>query len=215
MAKAPAPGRVKTRLCPPATPRQAAELAAAALADTVAAARRVRAAQVVVALDGEADGDLGTALRVTLHGTTVITQRGATLGERIAAVHADVAEMAPAACTVQVGMDTPQIDPAVLERCLSAVARPGGPDAALGPATDGGWWALGLRDPRRADLLRDVPTSQADTGARTRTALESAGLRVATLPRLTDVDTMADAHLVARLCPGTHFAAALRLALAS
>ena len=53
LAKAPVPGRVKTRLCPPATPEQAASLAAAALADTLAAALRVPAAQVVVALDGE------------------------------------------------------------------------------------------------------------------------------------------------------------------
>jgi uncharacterized protein len=211
IAKAPVPGRVKTRLCPPATPRQAAELAAAALADTVAAARRVPEAQVVVALEG----DLDDALRVTLAGTTVIAQRGDSLGERIAAVHEDVAGLAPGACTVQVAMDTPQLDPTVLDRCLSAMARPGGPDAALGPATDGGWWALGLRDPRRADLLRDVPTSQSDTGARTRVALQSGGLRVATLPQLTDIDTMADAHLVARVSPDTHFAAALRLALAS
>jgi rSAM/selenodomain-associated transferase 1 len=211
MAKAPVPGRVKTRLCPPATPRQAAELAAAALADTVAAARRVPAAQIVLALDG----DLDDALRASLRGTTLITQRGDSLGERIAAVHEDVAGLVPGACTAQVGMDTPQLDPAVLDRCLHAMARPGGPDAALGPATDGGWWALGLRDPQHAHLLRDVPTSQADTGARTRNALQSGGLRVATLPQLTDVDTMADAHLVARVCPDTHFAAALRLALAS
>jgi rSAM/selenodomain-associated transferase 1 len=208
MAKAPVPGRVKTRLCPPATPRQAAELAAAALADTVAAARLVPATQIVVALDGEPDD----ALRTVLFGTTVIAQRGDSLGERIAAVHEDVAGLMPGACTVQVGMDTPQLNPAVLDRCLSAMARPGGPDAALGPATDGGWWALGLRDPLCADLLRNVPTSQADTGARTRRALRSAGLRVATLPQLTDVDTMADAYLVARVCPHTHFAAALRLA---
>lgn len=211
MAKAPVPGRVKTRLCPPATPRQAAELAAAALADTVAAALRVPAARVVVAMDGVLDD----ALRATLNGTTVITQRGGSLGERIAAAHRDVAALVPAACTLQVGMDTPQLDAAVLDRCLSAMARPGGPDAALGLATDGGWWALGMRDPRRADVVADVPTSQADTGARTRTALQSAGLRVATLPQLTDVDTMADAYLVARACPDTHFAAALRLALTS
>ncbi len=211
MAKAPVPGRVKTRLCPPATPRQAADLATAALADTVAAARRVPAAWIVVALDGEPDDALLTALR----GTTIIAQRGGSLGERIAAAHADVVGLAPNACSVQVGMDTPQLDPAVLDRCLSTVALPGGPDAALGPTVDGGWWALGLRDPRCAELVREVATSRADTGARTRSALESAGLRVATLPQLTDVDTMADAHLVARVCPETRFAAALRLVPAS
>jgi hypothetical protein len=205
LAKAPVPGRVKTRLCPPATPQQAADLAAAALADTLAAARRVPAAKVVVALDDEPDATLAACLA----GTTVIAQRGGPLGERIAAAHADVARLVTGACTVQIGMDTPQLDSEVLGRCLDAVSHPDGPDALLGPAVDGGWWALALRDPRHADLIRHVPTSRADTGTRTRAALHSAGLRVADLPRLTDVDTMADAHAVARACPGSRFAALL------
>ncbi|MBV9922268.1 MAG: DUF2064 domain-containing protein [Pseudonocardia sp.] len=209
MAKAPVPGRVKTRLCPPATPQQAADLAAAALADTLAAARRVPGARVVVALDGEPDA----AHARSLAGTTLIAQRGGTLGERIAAAHTDAARLAPRACTVQVGMDTPQLDPDVLDRCFDAVSRTDGVDAVLGPAADGGWWALGLRDPRHADVIGQVPTSRADTGARTRAALEAAGLRVAALPELTDVDTMVDAYAVARVCPGSRFAAALLAAV--
>jgi len=205
LAKAPVPGRVKTRLCPPATPEQAARLAAAALADTLGAALRVPAAQVVVALDGEPEPTLAVALA----GTTVIAQRGGPLGERIAAAHADVAGLAPGACTVLIGMDTPQLDPAVLDRCLDAVADPDGPDAVLGPAADGGWWALALRNPRYAELVRSVSASRSDTGARTRAALETAGLRVAAMPELTDVDTMVDAHAVARACPGSRFAAQL------
>ena len=205
LAKAPVPGRVKTRLCPPATPQQAAELAAAALADTLAAARLVPTAEIVVALDGVPDAALTAALK----GTTVIAQRGGLLGGRIAAAHTDVARLAPGACTVQIGMDTPQLDPDVLDGCLDAVSRSDGPDALLGPAADGGWWALGLRDPRRAELIRHVPTSRADTGVRTRAALEAAGLRVAGLPELTDVDTMVDAYAVARACPSSRFAARL------
>ncbi len=209
LAKAPVPGRVKTRLCPPATPRQAADLAAAALADTLVAVQRVPAARVVVALDGEPDA----ALAAALGGLTIIAQRGGPLGERIAAAHADAARLVSGAASVQIGMDTPQLDPDVLARCLDTVCRPDGPDAVLGPAADGGWWALALRDPHHADAIRHVPTSRADTGARTRAALEAAGLRVATLPPLTDVDTMVDAHAVARACPGSRFAAALSAAV--
>jgi rSAM/selenodomain-associated transferase 1 len=205
LAKTPVPGRVKTRLCPPATPEQAAALAAAALADTLAAAHQVRATRIVVALDGEPDA----ALAAALEGTMVIAQRGGLLGERIAAAHGDVARLAPGACTVQIGMDTPQLDPDVLDCCLDAVSHPDGQDALLGPATDGGWWALALRDPHRAQLIRHVPTSRADTGDRTRAALEAAGLRVAGLPELTDVDTMVDAYAVARACPSSRFAARL------
>jgi glycosyltransferase A (GT-A) superfamily protein (DUF2064 family) len=124
-----------------------------------------------------------------------------------------VVRLFPGACTVQIGMDTPQLDPAVLDHCLDAVACPGGPDALLGPAADGGWWALGLRNPRHADLIRHVPTSRADTGVRTRAALAAAGLSVAALPQLTDVDTMVDAHAVAQTVPGSRFAAALSAAV--
>ena len=79
----------------------------------------------------------------------------------------------------------------------------------LGPAADGGWWALGLRDPRAAAAIAGVPTSRDDTGERTVHALRAAGLRVGLLPELTDVDTAADAAVVARLAPGTRFAAAV------
>ena len=54
IAKEPVPGRVKTRLTPPFSPRQAADLARAALADTLAAVAAVPAARPVIALDGTA-----------------------------------------------------------------------------------------------------------------------------------------------------------------
>jgi len=97
-------------------------------------------------------------------------------------------------------MDTPQISPALL---ASAANRLGAAstDAVLGPAEDGGWWALGLRDPRHAKVLRWVPTSLPDTGRLTLAALRASGLRVAALPALRDVDVAADAHAVAELCP--------------
>ena len=77
-------------------------------------------------------------------------------------------------------------------------------------AEDGGWWALGLRNPEHAQVLRDVPMSTERTGTLTRQALEGRGLRVATLPVLRDVDTIADATAVAELCaPGSRFARAV------
>ena len=98
----------------------------------------------------------------------MLPQRGDGLGARIAAAHADTAALLPGRPTLQLGMDTPQADPGLLGRCLARLAAPGGagrgararpPTAAGGP--------LGLRDPRAAALVADVPTSRADTGERT------------------------------------------------
>lgn len=203
LAKAPVPGRVKTRLTPLVTPTQAAELAAAALLDTLDAAQAVPGCRVVTALDGELRHACGgPALLAAVAATTTIAQRGTTLGERIEAAHVDVTALVPGAATLLIGMDTPQVDPALLEKAFSA-------PVALGPSLDGGWWALGLHDPRHARLVRDVPTSRDDTGARTLDALRAANLDVTLLPELRDVDTMADAHLVAGSCPDTRFAMTL------
>ena len=194
IAKAPVPGRVKTRLTPPCTPAEAAALAAAALQDTLAAALASRrAGRRVLVLEGRAPRWLPA-------GIEVIAQRGAGLAERLVAAFADGG--APA---FLVGMDTPQVTPELLDRGLGALDRA---DAALGPAADGGYWGIGLR---RADeaVFRGVPMSESSTGAAQRRRLIALGLRTALLPELRDVDTIADARAVAAGEPRTRFAAAL------
>jgi rSAM/selenodomain-associated transferase 1 len=194
LAKAPVPGRVKTRLCPPCTPVQAARIAAAALADTLDAATGT-AARTVLALDGRMTAPPGVA---------VVRQRGGTLGSRIAAAFADVTGGGRGP-VLQIGMDTPQVTPDLLDAGLSMLDHD--VDAVLGPAVDGGWWALGLRDPAHARLLAGVPMSTPDTGRLTVEALCGTGLRVGTLPMLRDVDTWADAVAVAALAPHGRLAA--------
>jgi glycosyltransferase A (GT-A) superfamily protein (DUF2064 family) len=102
-----------------------------------------------------------------------------------------------------VGMDTPQLTPALL-RSAAAVLDTPGVDAVLGAATDGGWWTLGLREPAHADVLAGVPMSTDRTGDLTLAALRDRGLRVAPLPPLRDVDTADDAYAVARECAPHH-----------
>lgn len=197
MVKAPVPGRVKTRLCPPCSPGEAAVLAEAALADTLASvsAAGVAVARRVVALAGAAGSWLPP-------GFEVLAQRGRTLDERIAAVLADVSGP-----LLVIGMDTPQAGPSVLRAALARLAEPG-VDAVLGPAVDGGWWAMGLHDPHPLDVL-GVPMSTPVTGVAQRARLVARGRRVVDLPVLRDIDTMADARAVAAEFPGTRFAAAL------
>jgi glycosyltransferase A (GT-A) superfamily protein (DUF2064 family) len=93
--------------------------------------------------------------------------------------------------------------------CVLGPALDGDTRCVLGPALDGGWWALGLHRPEPAAFL-GVPTSRPDTGARQAARLAALGLRVRHLPVRTDVDTWADARLVASLAPATRFAAGVR-----
>jgi len=121
------------------------------------------------------------------------------LGARLA--HALGAAGGPA---LVVGMDTPQVTPLDLSLAAARLARPSA-DAVLGPAPDGGYWAIGLRapDPTAFD---GVPMSSADTGAAQLRRLRALDLRVAGLPVRRDVDTIADARSVAWDFPHTAFA---------
>lgn len=200
MAKEPRPGRCKTRLCPPATPAQAAALAEAALADTLAAVAEAPADRRVLILDGRPG-------RWLPPGFAVIPQRGGGLDERLAAALADVARPGVEDPALLIGMDTPQVSPALLGGALARLASPG-VDAVLGPAADGGWWALGLRRPDPAATL-GVPMSTPGTCAAQRRRLEALGLRVADLVELRDVDAIDDAVAVAGEAPAGRFARTL------
>ena len=191
IAKQPVPGRVKTRLVPPCTYEQAALLAEAALADTLHTVLMAPARRRVLFLEGEPGPWLPP-------GFDVVPQCEGPLDERLAAAFAAVPGPA-----LLIGMDTPQVTPGLL-----AVDWQGA-DAVFGPAADGGFWALGMRQPDPA-LVRGVPMSLPGTGAVQRARLRAAGLRVAELPELRDVDTAADATAVASQAPHSRFAARAR-----
>ncbi|GAC1364555.1 MAG: DUF2064 domain-containing protein [Actinomycetota bacterium] len=202
LAKAPAPARSKTRLCPPCTPRQAAAIAEASLADTLAAAAQVGGACPILVLDGDPGGWLPA-------GMPVLAQRGEGLDQRLAAAFEDVGGPA-----LLIGMDTPQVTPSLLARCLATLATPG-VSAVLGAAPDGGFWAVGLHSPDGCAFV-GLPMSTGDTCRAQRTRLNSLGLVVADLPVLADVDVWQDAISLPVLA-GSRFAsavAAVRLQLA-
>src|SRR5215471_5075022 len=115
IAKEPVPGRVKTRLTPPFTPEDAASLATAALADTLAAVRTTPVIRHVLALDG-APGDWLPA------GFDVVAQRGSGLDERLAAAFADT-HASLQAPMVLIGMDTPQVSQELLADAAESLVR--------------------------------------------------------------------------------------------
>jgi glycosyltransferase A (GT-A) superfamily protein (DUF2064 family) len=195
ITKAPVPGKSKTRLSPPCRPEQAAEIAAAAVGDTLDAVRATPVQRRVVALDGE-PGSLD------LSGCVVVPQADGDLGTRLAHAFTDAMGAPDGELpTLLIGMDTPQVTPQLLTDCLDQLVSAGPGTAVLGTAPDGGWWALGLHAPMAARVLPGVPMSRADTAVLTRAALEHAGLTVLDLPQLTDIDHFPDAVSVAAQCP--------------
>ena len=209
VARSPVPGEAKTRLCPPATAEQAADIAAAALLDTLDAVLAVPDSVPVVALTGDlSNAARAKELREALERTTVLPQRGDSFAQRLVNAHLDTARLRPRRPVLQIGMDTPQVSPDLLAGQAARLLA--GADALLGPAYDGGWWTLGLREPVTARALATVPMSRPDTGVLTRNALRSAGLRVVKGPMLSDVDTMADAESVANTLHGGRFVEAVR-----
>lgn len=202
VAKAPEAGKVKTRLGALIGMDRAAEVAAASLLDTLEAAElAVGAEHCHLSLAGElVDAVRATELRTALAGWTVHPQVGDDFAARLADAHARVPGP-----VVQVGMDTPHLSAELL---LSAAGGLDAHDAVLGPAEDGGWWVLALREPTHAAAIAGVPMSTEETFHDTHDALVAAGLDVGTTSTLRDVDTREDADVVAALVPGSRFAAA-------
>lgn len=190
VAKAPVPGLAKTRLAATVGEAVAADFAAAALLDTLDAARGT-GWPVVVSMTG----DLSRAARAeeigeALADLTVVQQRGDSFGERLVNAHAD-ADAGHG--VVQVGMDTPQ---ATSEQLREAGELLSTHPAVLGHAEDGGWWLLALRHCADAAPLADVAMSTDRTGADTEAVLPGP---VATVRPARDVDEWQDASMLASM----------------
>ena len=194
IAKETIPGRVKTRLHPPLSLDQAAEVAAAALHDTLVAVRPLPASQRILLFDGIHPPPGSEEYEVMQQQTGALDERLGAMFDRCDGP------------TALIGMDTPQVTADMLAPVFQR--WPDGVDAWFGAAEDGGFWCLALADPD-GDLVRGVPMSRDDTGEVQLARLAAAGLTVRMLPTLTDVDTIESARLVARLAPHGRFAATL------
>lgn len=196
MAKAPVAGLVKTRMCPPCSPEQAALLAEASLADTLTTVTKVADVEPVVVLAGSP----GTWLPSDVE---VVPQREGGLGERLAGAVADLG-----APVVIIGMDTPQVTVDDLRTVVEGLRRTD-VDAVLGPAEDGGYWVIGL-DRAAPGAFDGVTMSVADTHDQQAERLAQLGLLVASTRTLRDVDTFEDAVSVAHECHAGRFAPTVR-----
>jgi hypothetical protein len=186
MAKAPEPGRVKTRLCPPLSPADAAELYRCFLLDKIAQARQVAGAEPVLAF---APAEAAAVFEALAPGFTLLVQRGADLTARLVAVCDELFQDGCDAAIV-IDSDTPTLPTERLERAV-AVMKEGGCDVVLGESEDGGYYLIGLRrlHPELFEGMRwSTPTVLEETERRVR----ALGLSSTRLDAWYDVDTEAD-----------------------
>ncbi len=195
MAKAPVPGRVKTRLSPPLTPEQAAGLNAAFLRDTLenlhAAAEECGAACVVSYTPvGEEQRFVGLLPESTL----LVAQRGESFGERLLfTIQDQLACGFGAVCVID--SDSPTVPTDEFTRAARALA-PNEPECAvLGRSDDGGYYLLGVRA-AHARLFEEITWSTEVVGEQTAERARELDLPLIELARWYDVD---DAATLARL----------------
>lgn len=185
-AKAPVPGRVKTRLIPALGAVRAAALHARLVDQTLAITSRVDAwrTELWCHPDRENPDLVECAGR---HHAVLREQTGIDLGERMH--NAFVTTLAEAERAVLIGTDCPGLRVDHISRAFEALRV--GADAVLGPAIDGGYYLIGLGDPE-PEAFVDVPWGSETVLASTRQRLQGLGLRVSELPMLRDLDRPQD-----------------------
>ncbi|MFP5350245.1 MAG: TIGR04282 family arsenosugar biosynthesis glycosyltransferase [Gammaproteobacteria bacterium] len=193
-AKAPIAGAAKTRLQPAYTAAQAAEVAALLIRETMALAAAHWEGPVYLATTPDTSHPLFAELAAH-HAATLRTQRGADLGARMhEAIAHGVAHHGAAAV---IGCDVPHCPAPVLRDAAARLVR--GRDV-LGPSTDGGYYIIGLHQPR-IELFTGMAWGSADVCATTVARARALGLELDMLPLLRDIDTAEDLRAVASAFP--------------
>ena len=204
VAKAPVPGRVKTRLASAVGPTRAAALARAMLLDTLDGCRRqIHTVGVICAGDDEIQ------ILAELAGRTapVIVQRGNGLSDalRTGVRHS----LGLGGYALLVSSDIPGVPAGALGRAVGLLGE--GADVVLGPGYDGGYWLIAVRE-QHPGLFDGIPWSTAGVLEATLARCRELSLAVRLLEPWRDIDTMDDVTALAdrlEMLPGRRTAAAL------
>jgi rSAM/selenodomain-associated transferase 1 len=183
-AKAPRPGVVKTRLAASIGDEAAVRLYRVIGRRIIDQIRPV--SNVTVYYDPP---DALLEAREWLGDAEYRRQSDGSLGDRLtAALHEHFAG-SPSAPVVAIGADAPEVDAGVITAAADAL---GSADVVLGPAMDGGYYLIGLKQ-ERPNLFTAIPWSGSTVLAATRAACDAARLTTVVLSTLRDIDTVEDA----------------------
>jgi rSAM/selenodomain-associated transferase 1 len=183
--KHPRPGAVKTRLAAAIGPEAAADLYRA-LVEHVLEATTPRPGDYERLVFFDPPGAL-EEMRTWLPGVRLLAQQGGDLGERMADALARAFARGARRVAI-VGTDAPGVTREAVGQALRALDAA---DVALGPAEDGGYYLLALREPR-PELFSGIAWSTSNVAAETRARASSSRLSVRELPALRDLDTVDD-----------------------
>ena len=186
LAKEPSPGRVKTRLCPPLSPEEAARLGSCLLGDAAEELASLRDVRRFLFLDPPES--VARAAGSPFPGFELLPQRGRDLGERMlrAASHCF---RGGARRVVLVGADCPGLTAGRVRQAFRELRS--GAGAVLGPSADGGYYLFGLTFPD-ARLFEGIPWSTGAVLRETAARCRGAGVPFSFLRRERDVDTFGD-----------------------
>jgi rSAM/selenodomain-associated transferase 1 len=184
VAKQPIPGQTKTRLCPPLTPSQAADLYDCFLHDTLDVMRKVPGVRRVIGFLPEGARDYFSQLAPDME---LICQRGTTLGERLDNL-LNIALEGGATRAVVMDSDSPTLPVTYLSQAFEQLDSV---DVVLGPTQDGGYYLIGMKRPQ-PQLLHQVKMSTPHVLTDTVQLAKASGLVVSLLPTWYDVDTITD-----------------------
>ena len=183
MAKAPRPGKVKTRLCPPLTLEQSAALNICFLKDTAQNLSEIGSSAGLICYTPAGDESLFEGILPTTF--SLILQRGDGFGERLLFAAQDILACGFASVCL-IDSDSPTVPTQAFEQAVTELARPGD-RIVLGGSDDGGYYLIGLKHPH-PEPFQNITWSTATVFAETLAAAQQAGIEVVQLPLWYDVD---------------------------
>lgn len=191
-AKAPVAGQVKTRLCPPLTPDEAASLHGSLVLDMLERCQSLKGYDRILAGTPTSHHPFFRAMEARFK-VPVWDQLGDDLGARMASAF-KTALGAPYRSVVVIGTDIPGINGPLLTAAMKSLQDH---DVVLGPTVDGGYYLIGLRSPQ-PELFEEIPWSTDQVYALTEQKIKARSLSLKILPRLRDLDTVEDLHIFVR-----------------